>query len=92
MLKALNEKQYKLFREHLNGYANLFTLTAPNMNNDKRIGYTSYRILQQDLERLAKTETYGKLFEGFQPIFEGLPMRIKLEDQGKSIKREFSIV
>jgi hypothetical protein len=91
MLKALNEKQYKLFREHLNGYANLFTLTAPNMNNDKRIGYTSYRILQQDLERLAKTETYGKLFEDFQPIFEGLPMRIKLEDQGKSIEREFSI-
>jgi hypothetical protein len=89
MLKALNEKQYKLFREHLNGYANLFTLTAPNMNNDKRIGYTSYKILQQDLERLAKTETYGKLLEGFQPIFEGLPMRIKLEDQGKILEENF---
>jgi hypothetical protein len=25
MLNALNEKQYKLFRAHLNGYASLFT-------------------------------------------------------------------
>jgi hypothetical protein len=83
MLKALNEKQYKLFREHLNGYASLVTLTAPNMNNDKRIGYTAYKILQQDLERLTKTDMYGKLLEGFQPIFEGLPMRIKLNDQGE---------
>jgi hypothetical protein len=91
MLKALNEKQYKLFREHLNGYANLFTLTAPNMNNDKRIGYTVYKILQQDLERLAKTDLYGKLLEGFQPLFEGLPMRIKLDDQRKIfISRKFS--
>jgi len=81
MLKALNEKQYKLFREHLNGYASLFTLTTPN--NDKRIGYTTYKILQQDLERLVKTDIYGKLLEGFQPIFEGLPMRIKLDEQRK---------
>ncbi|CAF0755645.1 unnamed protein product [Adineta steineri] len=83
MLKALNEKQYKLFREHLNGYASLFTLTAPTMNNDKRIGYTAYKILQQDLERLAKTETYGKLLEGFQSMSEGLPMRISFNDQRK---------
>lgn len=81
MLKALNEKQYKLFREHLNGYANLFTLTTPN--NDKRIGYTAYKALQQDLERLTKTDIYGKLLEGFQPMFEGLPMRIKFENQRK---------
>jgi len=81
MLKALNEKQYKLFREHLNGYSSLFTLTTPN--NDKRIGYTTYKILQQDLERLVKTDIYGKLLEGFQPIFEGLPMRIKLDEQRK---------
>ncbi|CAF0928291.1 unnamed protein product [Rotaria sp. Silwood1] len=84
MLKALNEKQYKLFREHLNGYASLFTLTAPNMNNDKRIGYTAYKILQQDLERLSKTDIYGKLLEGFQPVCEGLPMRIKFNDQLKN--------
>lgn len=79
MLKALNEKQYKLFREHLNGYASLFTLTTSN--NDKRIGYTAYKILQQDLERLSKSEQYGKLLENFQPILEGLPMRIQLDDQ-----------
>ncbi|CAF0738492.1 unnamed protein product [Rotaria sordida] len=84
MLKALNEKQYKLFREHLNGYASLFTLTAPNMNNDKRIGYTAYKILQQDLERLSKTDVYGKLLEGFEPTCEGLPMRIKFNDQLKN--------
>lgn len=83
MCTALTEKQYRLFREHLNGYASLFTLTAPSLNNDKRIGYTSYKILQQDLERLSKTEHYGKLLEGFQPIFEGLPMRIKLHGQSE---------
>ena len=83
MLTALNEKQYRLFREHLNGYTSLFTLIAPSLNNDNRIGYTSYKILQQDLERLVKTEHYGKLFDGFQPIFEGLPMRIKFHEQGK---------
>ncbi|UJR28283.1 hypothetical protein I4U23_009531 [Adineta vaga] len=81
MLKALNEKQYKLFREHLNGYASLFTLIAPTMNNDKRIGHTAYTILQQDLERLAKTEMYEKLLKGFQPMCEGLPMRIQFDDQ-----------
>ncbi|CAF2728949.1 unnamed protein product [Rotaria sp. Silwood2] len=84
MLKALNEKQYKLFREHLNGYASLFTLTAPNMNNDKRIGYTAYKILQQDLERLSKIDIYGKLLEGFQSTCEGLPMRIQFNDQLKN--------
>ena len=83
MLKALNEKQYKLFREHLNGYASLFTLTTPNINNDKRIGYSAYKILQQDLERLVNTDTYGKVLEGFQPICEGLPMRIQFDDQRK---------
>lgn len=82
MLTALNEKQYRLFREHLNGYASLFTLTTSNLNNDKRVGYTSYKILQQDLEHLATTEHYGKLLEGFQPIFEGLPMRIKFHEEG----------
>ena len=82
MLKALNEKQYRLFRFHLNGYASLFTLMAPTMNNDKRIGYTAYNILQQDLDRLMKTETYAKLLEGFEPLCEGLPMRIRLHDQG----------
>ncbi|CAF0923989.1 unnamed protein product [Adineta ricciae] len=81
MLKALNEKQYKLFREHLNGYASLFTLTAPMMNNDKRIGHTAYTVFQQDLERLSKIETYAKLLEGFQPMCEGLPMRIQFDDQ-----------
>jgi len=83
MLKALNEKQYKLFREHLNGYSSLFTLTAPTMSNDKRIGYTAYKILQQDLERLTKTDVYGKLLEGFQPMCEGLPMGIKFDEQRK---------
>jgi len=83
MLKALNEKQYKLFREHLNGYSSLFTLTAPTMSNDKRIGYSAYKILQQDLERLAKTDVYGKLLEGFQPMCEGLPMGIKFDEQRK---------
>jgi len=78
MLKALNEKQYKLFREHLNGYVHLLTLVAPNLNNDKRIGHMAYKILQQDVERLAKIDLYKKLFEGFQPMFEGLPMNIKL--------------
>ena len=82
MLKALNDKQYRLFRAHLNGYASLFTLVAPTMNNDKRVGYTAYKVLQQDLERLMKTENYGKMLEGFQPICEGLPMRIKLNEQG----------
>jgi hypothetical protein len=81
MLKALNEKQYRLFREHLNGYASLFTLTAPTMNDDKRIGYTAYMVLQQDLERLARTDTYGQLLEGFQPMCEGLPMKIQFSDQ-----------
>ena len=83
MLKALNEKQYKLFREHLNGYASLFTLTTSNMNPDKKIGYIAYKILQQDLECLTKTDTYGKLLEGFQSICEGLPMRFKFNDQCK---------
>jgi hypothetical protein len=82
MLKALNDKQYRLFRAHLNGYANLFTLMAPTMKNDKRVGFTAYKVLQQDLERLVNTETYGKMLEGFQPICEGLPMRVKLNDQG----------
>lgn len=82
MLKALNDKQYRLFRAHLNGYANLFTLMAPTMSNDKRVGFTAYKVLQQDLERLVNTETYGKMLEGFQPICEGLPMRVKLNDQG----------
>lgn len=81
MLKALNEKQYKLFREHLNGYASLFTLSAPTKNNDKSIGCTAYKILQQDLERLSKTEMYGKLLEGFEPTCEGLPIRIKFNEQ-----------
>ncbi|CAF2107926.1 unnamed protein product [Rotaria magnacalcarata] len=84
MLKALNEKQYKLFREHLNGYANLFTLSAPTMNNDRRIGSTAYKILQQDIERLSKTDGYGTLLEGFEPTCEGLPMRIKFNDKIKT--------
>ena len=82
MLRALNEKQYRLFRSHLNGYASLFALAAPTMNNDKRVGFTAYNVLQQDLDRLAKTELYGKLFDGFEPFCEGLPMRIRLNDHG----------
>ena len=85
MLKALNERQYRLFRAHLNGYASLFSLTAPTMNSDKRIGHTAYKVLQQDIERLMKTETYAKSLEGFQPMCEGLPIRIKLNDQRKFI-------
>jgi hypothetical protein len=84
MLQALNEKQYRLFRAHLNGYASLFTLMAPTMNDDKCVGYTAYKVLQQDLELLMRTDTYGKLLEGFQPICEGLPMRIRLHDKGGS--------
>ena len=83
MLRALNEKQYRLFRSHLNGYASLFSLTAPTMNNGKRVGFTAYNVLQQDVDRLAKTEFYGKLFEGFESFAEGLPMRIRLNDRGK---------
>lgn len=83
MLKALHEKQYRLFRSHLHGYASLFTLIAPTMNNSRRIGFTAYNVLQQDLEHLAKTELYGALLEGFEPFSEGLPMRLRLNDQGK---------
>jgi hypothetical protein len=53
------------------------------MNIDKRISYTAYKLLQQDFERSAKTDVYGKLLEGFQTVCEGLPMRIKFDDNRK---------
>ena len=90
MLQALNDKQYRLFRMHLNGFVSLFSLSAPTMNDDKRIGYTAYKILQQDLERLAKTNEYGRLFKGLELMCEGLPMRIQLNDQGWYCSMYFS--
>jgi hypothetical protein len=85
MLQALNQRKYRLFRAHLSGYTSLFTLTSPNMigGNDKRLGYTVYTTLEHDLEQLVKTTIYGKLLQDFQTTCEGLPMRIRFDNERK---------